>query len=182
MALPIAPNDSNKRKHPGDDHSTTFVDLCDLPEHEDRKPKLNSDGEICEEDEELMSDEAYNEAQEDYPQRPAFDSALHDLDINIAALTRQLQDALKKHSFASEHLQSMKLKADEAIIPPKPERIMVAMVGATGAGKTSLFFYRWHHADDQCTRQELVAQRNHRHATLGESGMKTRIHTRELSH
>jgi len=142
MAPPIASSDSKKRRHAGDDNSATFVDLCDLSEHGDRKPRLNSDGEISEGEEEMMTDEPYNEAQEQYPQRPAFDSALHDLDVNIAGLTRQLQDALKKHSSASEHLQSMKLKVDEAVMPPTPERLLVAIMGATGAGKTSLCFSR----------------------------------------
>jgi flagellar biosynthesis GTPase FlhF len=135
MAQPTASSDSNKRKRSGDDSSTAFVDLCDLSEHEDRKPRLNSDGEISEGDEDMIYDEPYNEAQEDYPERPAFSQALRVLCDDTMHLTRQLQDAMNRHSSASEHLRNLLLKADEAVVPPTPERLMVAMVGATGAGK-----------------------------------------------
>jgi flagellar biosynthesis GTPase FlhF len=136
MALPFASSGSNKRKHPGDADSAAFVDLRDLTEHEARKPKLESDDEISEEDADMADDEPYDEAQEAYPQRPAFDKSLHALDEKTAALTKRLQSLLEQHISASSHLQNMKSKAEEAMLPPTPKRLMVAMVGATGAGKT----------------------------------------------
>lgn len=131
MAPPLTPSGSNKRKHPGDDNSTSkrqglFNDLA------------LSDNESLEEDADMMDDQPYDEANEKFPQRPAFDKALYALDAKTVLLTKQLQKALEKHGLVSKDLQNMISKADEAIKPPTPERRMVAMVGATGAGKFSV--------------------------------------------
>lgn len=41
------------------------------------------------------------------------------------------------HGAVSKDLQNMKMKADEVVKAPSPERLMVAIVGATGAGQST---------------------------------------------
>jgi hypothetical protein len=82
-----------------------------------------------------MEDRPYSEAQEAFPKHPAFDNALAALDSKFVRLTKQLQRTLAVHLFESKDLQNIKSRVSHAILPLEPERITVAMVGATAAGK-----------------------------------------------
>lgn len=136
MAQPYTPSGSLKRGCPGENT------LCpskrrDYASHSEAPEPLNlSDDDVDEEEEEVMEDGPYGEAQEAFPQHPAFDKMLVALDAKFVRLTKQLQKTLVDHSFVSDGLQNIKCRADAALKPPTPEHIMVAMVGATAAGKT----------------------------------------------
>ena len=120
---------SSKRDRPGDNNSGPS-------KRHDHRASSNIGDETDEENADTMDDKPYSEAQEAFPQHPAFDKALVPLDAKLVSLTKQLQKTLVDHSFVSEGLQNIKLRADAATKPPTPEHIMVAMVGPTAAGKT----------------------------------------------
>jgi hypothetical protein len=147
MAPPSTASGSVKREHPDnntpgsskrhDHHTNPYSDIA----------SPISDDDADEGDADAMDDGLYSEAQEAFPQRPAFDKDLWALEKKIASLTKQLQKTLGKYSSFSKDLQNIKSKADDAVVPLAPERLMVAMVGATGAGKISpLFLSREHQA------------------------------------
>jgi hypothetical protein len=143
-----------KRKRPDDDSagpSTRYRDGWSEDEgyDEDNADRLASedvDDGSDEEDASLEDDESddenantaddtpYDEATEAFPHYAAFDQALHTLDEETVLLATKLRKTLEEHASVSESLQNMKLKIDEAVEPPEPERLMIAMVGATGAG------------------------------------------------
>ena len=147
-----------KRKHSDDDIAgPSKRHNVDWPEdegyNEDEAETVESDDEVDDgSDEEdansvddgddqgdasIVDDGPYDEAIEAFPARPAFDKELQILDERTVSLARMLRKTLEEHSSVSETLQNMKAKLDEAVQPPNPEQLMVAMVGATGAGKTS---------------------------------------------
>jgi hypothetical protein len=127
---------SSKRDHPGgnnsgpskrhDHHTNTYSDIA-FP--------VSDNDDANESDAEAMDDGPYSEAQEAFPQHPAFDKALVALDTKFVRLTKELQKTIAVHSFVSKDLQNIKSRVSHAILPLEPERITVAMVGATAAGK-----------------------------------------------
>jgi hypothetical protein len=98
----------------------------------------------------------YDGSKEPFPPRPAYDKGLYDVFKKNRKLAEQLLKVLDKHAHASKELQNMQLKAREAVKLPTPDRVMVALVGGTGAGKYPQVFYCdalliW-------TRQELCGE------------------------
>lgn len=138
MAPPSTPSGSLKREHP-DGNTPGSSKRHDHHAHSDSSFSV-SDDDVDERDADIMDDRPYSEAQEAFPPRPAFDPALWDLEKKFALKTKGLQKALGKHRSVSSDLRNIKSKADEAVVPLTPERLMVAMVGATGAGKIPRLF------------------------------------------
>jgi hypothetical protein len=119
-----------------------------------------------------VDDTPYDEDTEAFPHCAAFDQALQTLEEETVSLAKKLRKTLEQHASVSESLQNMKVKIDEAVEPPEPERLMIVMVGATGAGKISQDSFPCPKLK-VCHRKELAAQRGHRHAATCESGMTT---------
>lgn len=142
------PSKRYKEEPPGDegyneddaDGVKSDHEVDDLSDEEDAN---SMDDEGDEDDASVADDRPYDEATEAFPARPAFDKELQALDETTVALATMLRKTLEDHSSVSETLQNMKPKLDEAVQPPTPERLMVAMVGVTGAGKRSIPVSRW---------------------------------------
>lgn len=90
------------------------------------------------EDEANVEDEVvYDGSKEPFPKRPAYDKALYDLLKKDQKLVKKLLKVIDQHAHVSKELQNMQAKAREAIKLPTPDRVMVALVGGTGAGEHS---------------------------------------------
>jgi hypothetical protein len=123
MAPPPA-SGSDKRKYPYDNSSSP-----------DKRNHIYNSPEPAEVDAAFMNEVVYDGSKEPFPQRPAYDKGLYDLYKKNKKLVKQLLQLLDKHSSASKELQNMQWKAQEAMKLPVPDRVMVALVGGTAAGK-----------------------------------------------
>jgi hypothetical protein len=81
-----------------------------------------------------MNEVVYDGSKEPFPQRPAYDKGLYDVYKKNRKLVEQLLAILNKHTDVSKELQNMQSKAHEGVKVPVPDRVMVALVGGTGAG------------------------------------------------
>lgn len=71
---------------------------------------------------------------EPFPARPAFDAEVYSLLTEFVNLVKQMRRELMSHASVSKELQNMVFKADALQKLPVPEKMMVALVGATGDG------------------------------------------------
>jgi hypothetical protein len=124
MAPPAASSGSGKRKHQYDNSSS--------PNKQQRiftSPQLSDD-----DDTQGMNEVVYDGSKEPFPQRPAYDKGLYDVYKKNRKLVEQLLAILNKHTDVGKELQNMQSKAHEGVKVPVPDRVMVALVGGTGAG------------------------------------------------
>lgn len=121
---------SGKRKYP-----------CDNSSRPDKRQNTNNSPDPAEVDADFMNEVVYDGPKEPFPQRPAYDKGLYNLYKKNHKLVKSLLKVLDKHSSVSKELQNMQWKAQEAMKVPVPERVMVALVGGTGAGKHSFAFF-----------------------------------------
>lgn len=127
---PSSASGSGKRKFPYDNSSSPG-----------RRPNMHNSPEPTEVDAALMNEVVYDGSKEPFPQRPAYDKGLYDLYKKNHKLVKSLLKVLDKHSSVSKELQNMQWKAQEAMKLPVPERVMVALVGSTAAGKLLVLLY-----------------------------------------
>jgi ABC-type glutathione transport system ATPase component len=124
---PSAAGGSGKRKQTYDDTRSP-----------DKRRKMYMSPELTEVDADSLNEVVHNGSKEPFPQRPAYDKGLYSLYKKNQKLVNQLLKVLKPHASVSKELQNMLAKAEEAMELPVPERVMVALVGGTGAGKSNL--------------------------------------------
>jgi ABC-type glutathione transport system ATPase component len=122
MAPPAASSDSGKRKHQYDENASAN-------KHQRISPQNSED------DASGMNEAVHDGSMEPFPQRPAYDKGLHDVYKKNKMLAVQLLTIFNKYSHISKELQNMQSKAVEAVKLHVPDRVMVALVGGTGAGK-----------------------------------------------
>jgi flagellar biosynthesis GTPase FlhF len=77
----------------------------------------------------------YNENEEPFPAHPAFDERIKTLKTSATANMSRLLQSLAENVSASQSLLHMQKKAESALIMPDPDRLLIALVGDTGAGK-----------------------------------------------
>jgi hypothetical protein len=121
--VPPPVSGSGKRKYPYNDSSSP-----------DKRQNTYSSPEPAEVDAAFMNEVVYDGSKEPFPQRPAYDKGLYDLHKKNQRLVKSLLNVLDKHSSVSKELRNMQCKAQEAMKVPVPDRVMVALVGGTGAG------------------------------------------------
>jgi len=153
-----------------DEDNAEMLESEEADQGSDEEDASLVDDESDDENASLVDDAPYDEATEAFSHYAAFYQALQTLDEETVSLAKKLRKTLEEHASVSDSLQNMKLKIDEAVEPPEPERLMIAMVGATGAGKISRASLPSPKLNLRY-RKELSAQRGHRHASTCESGM-----------
>lgn len=126
---PAAGSSSGKRRYLYDDRSTPIKRLSTF---------MSPDP--TEHDAQELNEVVHDGSKEPYPQRPAYDIALYNLLNKNQKLVKQLLNVIDQHAHISKELQNMQTKAREAVRLPTPDRVMVALVGGTGAGKESESF------------------------------------------
>ena len=128
--VPPSASGSGKRKYPYDNSSSP-----------DKRQNMYNSPEPAEVDAALMNEVVYDGSKEPFPQRPAYDKGLYDLYKKNHKLVKSLLKILDKHSSVSKELQNMQWKAQEAMKLPVPDRVMVALVGSTAAGKLLILLF-----------------------------------------
>ena len=132
-------------------------------------------GDFADEEVGIEDTPGYSEQHEELPKRAAFDPQLEELAKSSMVAVRRLHEFLNEQASSSADLRNMIASAEARLKMPEVPRMMVALVGATGAGE-------WCLLQDlrtalRETRQELLAQRNRRRAELGASGKLSRLST-----
>lgn len=82
-------------------------------------------------------EEGYNENMEQFPTSPAYDKHLPKLKGKATVLLQQLLLQLQAHGLRSQDIKNMHVSALEAGEEGEPQKLMIALVGDTGAGKVA---------------------------------------------
>ncbi|KAM3423220.1 hypothetical protein BST61_g669 [Cercospora zeina] len=83
-------------------------------------------------------DAIYNQGQEPYPQLPAFDPAFSDTEIGLTGIVERIVDIVDRNPCKSSYVKNFRAKAEELRTIPRPQPMRIALLGDTGAGKSSL--------------------------------------------
>lgn len=88
--------------------------------------------------EDAEEEQPYSETQEAFPFHPAFDPRVEELKSSATHHINALLQHLAGHASISAALRNMKGKAVDATKMREPDRLMIALVGDTGAGMCML--------------------------------------------
>ncbi|GAB7327258.1 hypothetical protein MBLNU13_g11149t1 [Cladosporium sp. NU13] len=119
---------ADKRKHPYDDNTPRHV----------KRERMSDFPEPAKVDTSLMNEVVCDGSQGSFPYCPAYDKALYNINDECRKLLKDFCKALEPHASVSKEARNMLSKAEEAMKLPVPERVMVALLGNTGAGKSSV--------------------------------------------
>lgn len=88
--------------------------------------------------EDADEEQPYSETQEPFPSHPAFDPRVEKLKSSATHHIDALLQHLAGNASVSAALRNMKGKAEKAMKMREPDRLMIALVGDTGAGMCTL--------------------------------------------
>ena len=146
MATPCSPQSSLGKRKMGDDDPDDERDTLFIPEasrdstygsvtadEQDAKLKTNevqSDDDVTSEPEQ----DGYSEQKEPLPHCAAYDPAFEQISERISKLAMQAHVKLDAHNSDSPNVQLLRTRAAAVATVPKPEPIMVGLLGEAGAG------------------------------------------------
>lgn len=88
--------------------------------------------------EDADEEQPYSETQEPFRSHPAFDPRVEELKRTATHHIGALLQHLAGHASVSAALRNMRVKAEKAMDIRLPDRVMIALVGDTGAGMCML--------------------------------------------
>lgn len=175
MAAPLASKNALGKRKRRDDDDGDYKEEADLfvsdddndngydsdNDMDDNKPVQDDDFDFDDDADGLDKnpDAIYNERQEPFPEHAAFDPELPKLAVHLVSIVKETIKVIEATPCNTEHVQNNLTKAQGLLEVPKPKPIKIALLGDTGAGRSS---------SSPCSylsltkaRQELSAQFHH---------------------
>lgn len=117
-----------------DDDDVVFI----KEEHKDEDIEddgINFEADI---DENIDLDAQYNERMEELPKLPAYHPDLPKITASLTGTIQEVLNIIEANPCDSTHVQGIKTKGQGLLEIPKPKPVRIALLGDTGAGKSSL--------------------------------------------
>ncbi|PIB00158.1 hypothetical protein CB0940_02595 [Cercospora beticola] len=89
-------------------------------------------------EDELDPDAIYCEAKEAYPKLPAYDPVFSEIENGLTGIVEHIIDLVGRFPCKSTYVKNFRAKAEELRAVPRPQPMRIALLGDTGAGKSSL--------------------------------------------
>lgn len=121
-----------------EEESSDELFVRDFENHEENEGEDAASDEDHDSPEEILNDCEYDESVEGWPSCVAYDGAFEQLREDLNSLPREALKIIDASGCYSQRALSLRERADELTRLPRADREKIALLGNTGAGKSSL--------------------------------------------